>query len=150
VTEPEEPTGRTDGPDTPDRPLGRSHYEDFDLSAAPQPSGASRRRTPTLTVAAIVLGFSGVLPLLTVVLFDVGGSMAIALVVLGVLELLAAAFVGMLHPLGRPIGIALGCVGIVLGLVSARSSAANGLVTMALNGFVIYALASSGPAFRRG
>jgi hypothetical protein len=38
----------------------------------------------------------------------------------------------------------------VLGLVSARSSAANGLVTMALNGFVIYALASSGPAFRRG
>jgi hypothetical protein len=38
----------------------------------------------------------------------------------------------------------------VLGIVSARTSPANGLVTMGLNGFVIYALASSGPAFRRG
>ena len=68
---------------------------------------------------------------------------------LGVFELVATALVAMLHPLGRPIGIALGCVGLVLGLVSARSSPANGLVTMGLNGFVIYALASSGPAFRR-
>jgi hypothetical protein len=147
VTEPEEPTERTDGP--PDRPLGRSHYEDFDLSVTPKPSAASRRRTPTLTVAAIVLGFSGVLPLLTVFLFDVGGTAAIALGVLGVFELVATALVAMLHPLGRPIGIALGCVGLVLGLVSAKSSPANGLVTMGLNGFVIYALASSGPAFRR-
>jgi hypothetical protein len=90
-----------------------------------------------------------VLPLLTVFLFDVGGTAAIALGVLGVFELVATALVAMLHPLGRPIGIALGCVGLVLGLVSAKSSPANGLVTMGLNGFVIYALASSGPAFRR-
>lgn len=149
MTEPEEPTEGTDGPHAPDRPLGRSHYEDFDLSATPKPLAASRRRTPTLTVAAIVLGFSGVLPLLTVFLFDVGGTAAIALGVLGVFELVATALVAMLHPLGRPIGIVLGCVGLVLGLVSARSSPANGLVTMGLNGFVIYALASSGPAFRR-
>ena len=115
MTDPEEPTERTDGPHAPDRPLGRSHYEDFDLSATPKPSGTSRRRTPTLTVAAIVLGFSGVLPLLTVVLFDVGGTAAIALGVLGVLELVAAALVAMLHPLGRPIGIALGCAGLVVG-----------------------------------
>ena len=110
-----------------------------------------RRLLPvaTLTVAAIVLGFSGVLPLLTVFLFDVGGAAALALGVLGVLALVAAALVAMLHPLGRPVGIALGCLGLVVGLVSARSSPANGLVTMGLNGFVIYALASSGPSFRR-
>jgi hypothetical protein len=149
VTEPEEPTEHTDGPHAPDRPLGRSHYEDFDLSVTPKPSAAKGRRTPTLVVAAIVLGFSGVLPLLTVVLFDVGGTAAIALGVLGVLELAAAALVAMLHPFGRPIGIVLGVVGLVVGLLSARSSPANGLVTMGLNGFVIYALASSGPAFRR-
>lgn len=149
MTEPEEPSERIDGPHAPDQPLGRSQYEDFDLSAPAKPS-VSRRRTPTLTVAAIVLGFSGVLPLLTVVLFDVGGTAAIALGVLGVLELVAAALVALLHPLGRPIGIALGCAGLVVGLLSARSSPANGLVTMGLNGFVIYALASSGPAFRRG
>jgi hypothetical protein len=149
VTEPEEPTERTDAPHAVDRPLGRSHYEDFDLSATPPPSRPRGRRTPTLTVATIVLGFSGVLPLLTVVLFGVGGNAAIALGALGVLELVATALVAMLHPLGRPIGIALGCLGLVVGLVSARSSPANGLVTMGLNGFVIYALASSGPAFRR-
>lgn len=148
MSEPEEPTEHSE-PHTPDRPLGRSHYEDFDLSATPRPSGPSGRRTPTLTVAAIVLGFSGVLPLLTVFLFDVGGTAALALGVLGVLALVAAALVAMLHPLGRPVGIALGCLGLVVGLVSARSSPANGLVTMGLNGFVIYALASSGPSFRR-
>jgi len=144
----DEPNEHPEGRGAPDRPLGRSRYEDFDLSAAPS-SVASPRRTPTLTVAAIVLGCSGVLPLLTVFLFDVGGTAAIALVVLGVLGLAAAALVATLRPIGRPIGIAFGCLGLVLGVVSARSSPANGLVTLGLNGFVIYALASSGPAFRR-
>ena len=148
MSEPEEPTEHIEPP-AADRPLGRSRYEDFDLSATPPPSAPSGRRTPTLTVAAIVLGFSGVLPLLTVFLFGVGGTAALALGALGVLALVAAALVAMLHPLGRPVGIAVGCLGLVVGLVSARSSPANGLVTMALNGFVIYALASSGPSFRR-
>ncbi len=147
--EPDEPREQLDGADAADRPTGRSRYEDFDLSDAPLPAAVGRR-TPTLTVAAIVLGVSGVLPLLTVVLFHVGGTAAIALAVLGVLELSAAALVATLRPIGRPVGIALGCLGLALGLVSARSSPANGLVTMALNGFVIYALASSGPSFRRG
>jgi hypothetical protein len=141
----------TDQPDEPaEQPLGRSRYEDFDLSVKPPSPVAVGRRTPTLTVAAVVLGFSGVLPLLTVFLFHVGGTAAVALAVLGVLELTAAALVAMLRPIGRPVGIALGCLGLVLGIVSARTSPANGLVTMGLNGFVIYALASSGPAFRRG
>ena len=134
---------------SPSQPQGRSRYEDFDLSDTPPPVAVGRR-TPTLTVAAVVLGFSGVLPLLTIFLFHVEGTATIALAVLGVLELTAAALVAMLRPLGRPVGIALGCLGVVLGVVSAQSSPANGLVTMALNGFVIYALASSGPAFRRG
>ena len=138
-----------EGAEPSEQPLGRSRYEDFDLSVKP-PLSAPRRRTPTLTVAAVVLGFSGVLPLLTVFLFHVEGAAAVGLAVLGVLELTAAALVAMLRPIGRPIGIGLGCLGLVLGVVSARTSPANGLVTMALNGFVIYALASSGPAFRRG
>jgi hypothetical protein len=137
------------GPPEAERPSGRSRYEDFDLSDAPPPV-VKGRRTPTLTVAAVVLGVSGVLPLLTIFLFHVEGTAAVALAVLGGLELTGAALVGMLRPIGRPFGILLGCLGLVLGVVSARTSAANGLVTIALNGFVIYALASSGPAFRRG
>jgi hypothetical protein len=41
-------------------------------------------------------------------------------------------------------------VGIVLGLVRATSTPASGLVSILLSAFVIYALASSGPSFRRG
>jgi len=130
------------------QPTGRSRYEDFDLSAMPA-AQAPGRRTPTLTVAAVVLAISGVLPLLTVFVFPVEGGAALALVVLGILRLLGAALVAMLRPIGQPIGIVLGGLGLVLGVISARSSPANGLVTLGLNGFVIYALASSGPAFRR-
>jgi hypothetical protein len=142
--EPERPEAAS-----PEQPLGRSRYEDFDLSDTPPPVAVGRR-TPTLTVAAVVLGFSGVLPLLTIFLFHVEGTARIALAALGIAELIGAALVATLRPIGRPVGIALGCLGLVLGVVSARTSPANGLVTMALNGFVIYALASSGPAFRRG
>ena len=143
----DEPKEHLEGEDVA-QPSGRSHYEDFDLSDTPPPV-ALGRRTPTLTVAAVVLGFSGVLPLLTIFLFHVEGTATIMLAVLGVLELTAAALVATLRPVGRPIGIVLGCLGLVVGVVSARTSPANGLVTIALNGFVIYALASSGPAFRR-
>ena len=75
---------------------------------------------------------------------------AIVLVVLGIAELIGATLVFLLHPLGRPLGIVLGCVGIVLGIVTGRSSPANGLVTIGLNGYVIYAMAVSGSSFRRG
>ena len=136
-----------DHPQDPE-PTGRSRYEDFDLSTPPPV--ARTRRTPTLTVAAIVLAVSGVYPLLTVFLVHVGSTASILLGLLGVLELTGATLVLLLHPLGRPMGIALGCLGLVIGLLSARTSPANGLVSMCLNGFVIYALASSGPAFRRG
>ena len=51
---------------------------------------------------------------------------------------------------GRWLGIVLAVVGIGLGIARASSTPASGLVTMLLNGFVIHALASSGPAFRRG
>jgi hypothetical protein len=141
-----------DGPATHEAhdqaPVGRSRYEDLDV-ATPASATPVGRRTPTLTLATIVLALSGVLPLFTVVLFQPSRNTAIALGLLGVAEVMAAILVGLLRPLGRPVGIAMGIVGVVLGIVTARSSAANGLVSICLNGFVIYALASSGPAFRR-
>jgi hypothetical protein len=128
---------------------GRSHYEDLDFEV-PQATPAPGRRTPTLTVAGVVLVFSGVLPLVSVLAFSPESGVAIALIVLGVAELLGAALVLLLQPIGRVLGFVLGCVGIVIGLVTARSSPANGLVTMGLNGYVIYAMAISGASFRGG
>jgi hypothetical protein len=129
-------------------PSGRSRYEDYDLTV-PTPQAGPKRRTPTLTVAAVVMVVSGVLPLITVVAFHPEAGATAALLVLSAAELLGATLVLTLHPLGRPVGIALGCVGVGLGIVSATQSPANGLVGIALNGFIIYAMASSGPSFRR-
>jgi hypothetical protein len=78
------------------------------------------------------------------------GAIAIALVVLGVAELAGAALVFLLHPVGRVLGFVLGAVGVVIGLATAGNSPANGLVTVGLNGYVIYAMAASGSSFRRG
>jgi len=65
-------------PEQPDRPAGRSSYEDFDLAElqaaqqrAPRPPA---RRTPTITVAAIVLAVSGLQPLLLLIAFRPGGA----------------------------------------------------------------------------
>jgi hypothetical protein len=44
----------------------------------------------------------------------------------------------------------LGCVGIILGVITAQHSPGNGLVTVGLNAYVLYAMAVSGSAFRRG
>jgi uncharacterized membrane protein HdeD (DUF308 family) len=146
---PREPSETPEDPASAPSVSGRSRYEDYDLTV-PTPQAAPRRRTPTIAVAALVLAFSGLLPLITAVAFRPSGGATIALIVLGVAELAGAVLVFALHPLGRPLGIGLGCIGIVLGIVSATSAPASGLVTLALNGFVIYALASSGQAFRRG
>jgi hypothetical protein len=140
---------RSEDPAPEPQPTGRSHYEDLNFEV-PLATPAPGRRTPTVTVAAVVLGFSGLLPLISVIAFSPSGGVAIALLVLGVAELLGAALVLLLHPLGRALGFVLGSVGLVIGLITARSSPANGLVTMGLNGYVIYAMAISGASFRRG
>jgi hypothetical protein len=144
--------GAAPEPDEP--PGGRSRYEDFDLAdLQPGQPGAARptgHRTPLLTTAAIVLAVSGLMPILVVIGFRPGGGAAAALLVWGILCLVAAALVFTLQPIGRPLGIAVGCIGVVIGVLSARHSAVNGLIAIGLTGYVIYACAVSGPSFRRG
>jgi len=48
------------------------------------------------------------------------------------------------------VGIVVGAIGVVIGVATARASPVNGLIGIALTGFVIYACAVSGPSFRRG
>jgi hypothetical protein len=140
-----------DGPEErPERPpSGRSSYEDFDVEV-PKPMASPRRRTPTVTVAAIVVGISGLLNLLAVFGFGLGGTIAAVLLMLGLAQLVGATLLFLLQPIGRVLGFVLGAVGIVIGLVQAGSSPADGIVTIGLNGYVIYAMAVSGSSFRRG
>jgi hypothetical protein len=70
---------------------------------------------------------------------------------LAVAQLATALAAVLLVPIGRPIGIVVGVAGIVVGLsVAIDGATTSGLITMGLNGFVVYALAASGPSFRRG
>jgi hypothetical protein len=99
-------------PEQPEPAPGRSSYEDFDLEElqaaqqrAPRPPA---QRTPTITVAAIVLGVSGLQPLLLLIAFRPGGVTGVGLAVWGVLCIATAALVATLHPIGRPLGIAWG------------------------------------------
>jgi hypothetical protein len=133
-------------------PRPRSSFEDFDI---PDPEAVRRAagttgRSPTVTTAAGVLLANGLLGIGTALLFKPEGAIGPALLVLGAAQLVASGLVFMLHPVGRWLGIVLGVLGLVVGAMAATSSAANGLVSLALDGFVIYALASSGPSFRRG
>ena len=144
-------------PEQPDPSVpstGRSSYENFDLAEiqaeqrrAPQPRG---RRTPTITVAAIVLAVSGLQPLILVIAFRPEGATGVAVAVWGALCLVTAALVATLQPIGRPLGIVVGSIGVAISVATARHSAVNGLIGVALTGFVIYACAVSGPSFRRG
>ena len=63
-------------------PTGRSRYEDFDLEV-PQPTTAPGSRTPTLTVAAVVLGFSGLLTVMSVLAFRPTAGFVVGLLALG-------------------------------------------------------------------
>lgn len=140
--------GPTDPP-PPEPTPGRNRFEDFEI---PTPAAAPRRgrRPAVLTTAVIVLVVAGLLNGLFVVLFRPSGVAAVAYAVLALAQLTAAVGVLLLRPIGRTLGFAMAGIGIVLGLVRAPGDAVSGLMSIALNAFVIYALVAAGPAFDRG
>jgi hypothetical protein len=121
---------------------------------------ATGHRTAILITAAVVLFAGALFAVLYVVLLlpfassekgsSVSGALVGFLLVYGSLQAVAGVLVLLLWQSGRWLGIVLAVVGIGLGIARASSTPASGLVTILLNAFVIYALASSGPAFRRG
>ena len=147
------------GPEPASKPPG-SRFEDLSDFEVPVDAVAAGHRNPILITAAVVLFAGALFAVLYLVLLlpfassDRGSSVSPVVVgfllVYGALQAVAGLLVVLLRQSGRWLGIALGVVGIGLGIARASSTPASGLVTILLNGFVIYALASTGPAFRRG
>jgi hypothetical protein len=138
----------------------RSSFEDLsDLDAHVRSSAVpTGRRTAILITATVVLFAGALFAVLYVVLLvpfasssgaSISGGAIVFLITYGVAQVVAAVLVLLLLPAGRWFGILVGVIGIVLGLVRATSTPASGLVSILLSAFVIYALASSGPSFRR-
>jgi hypothetical protein len=131
--------------------LPRSRFEDLSDLEVPVARPTRVGRPAIVTTAAVVLSVSALMNAIVVIGFRPEGTSLWISAGLAVGQALGALLVVLLVPVGRPYGIAIGVVGVVLGLVVATDgSAGSGLVTMGLNGFVIYALAASGPSFRRG
>jgi hypothetical protein len=138
----------------------RSSFEDLsDLDAHVRSNAVATGRRTAILITAVVVLFAGALfAVLYVVLLvpfasssgtSISGGAIALLIAYGIAQAFAGVLVLLLVPAGRWIGIGVGLVGIVLGLVRATSTPASGLVSILLSAFVIYALASSGPSFRR-
>jgi hypothetical protein len=145
----------------PERPRPSSFEDLSDLEVhAQRDAVATGRRTAIVTTAAVVLFAGALFAILYVVLLapfasssatvTISGGTIAVLIAYGAAQAVAGVLVVLLVPAGRWVGIVVAVVGIVLGLVRAASTPASGLVSILLSAFVIYALASSGPSFRRG
>jgi len=110
-------------------------------------------RSQAVSGAAGALAIAGLFSLAGAVLIGgVGGSGAQVGIAgaFGVVQLIVAVLVFRQVPVGRTGGLGIAAVGIVFGLVRLRDGSANAVLALAAYGFVIWALASSGAAFRRG
>jgi len=150
-----EPAGEGDAPPgASDAPGGRSFEDISDVvgpaSRAPLPSVATGRRNAVVSTGTAVLFVSALLNLGAAAVFRPSGAALSLTVALGVGQLVAALAAVLLLVVGRWLGVAMGVAGVTLGVVKATDDPVNGLITIALNGFVIYAMASNGPSFRRG
>jgi hypothetical protein len=125
------------------------------------PLAGPRRRPVVITVAGVLLvvagGFAALAGLLILLTGDgatiegVGDGSAtlpvIVSMVLACLEIGSGALVLRCAPVGRTVGIVVAALGIAAGLAAVGSP--RGLVTIAIFGFVVFALVTNAEAFGR-
>jgi hypothetical protein len=131
--------------------------------AIPTPRPARSLRSTRITAAGVVLLLAGVFAALVFVFVlstnhaDTGKTegqltqgAALVFLSLAAINLVAATLVLRLRPNGRTIGLIAAAIGIVIGLASLGSSPSRGLLTLVLDGFVVWVLLTEGDAFRDG
>lgn len=125
------------------------------------PMGGTRRRPTVITIAGVLLivagvfaAFAGLLILMTgdgATIEGVGdGSPTLPVIVtmvLACLEVGSGVLVLRCAPVGRTLGIVVAALGIAGGLAAVGTP--RGLVTIAIFGFVVYALVTNAEAFGR-
>lgn len=131
---------------------------------APRPLAVPVRRPGPVTGAAGVLMVAGALSLGIGLMGATGDRVnidlpflegnsaervaAFWLVIQGSLALVAGWLVLRLRPAGRVLGIVIAVLGILTGLAQLRSSGSSGLLGLALDSFVLYALFTYGFVFK--
>lgn len=79
-----------------------------------------------------------------------GGTAATLFLVLAAVYALTGLLIVLRRPVGRPIGFVVGVVALLIGLAQMPSAGVNGIPTVGVAVFVLYALAIGGNDFRRG
>jgi hypothetical protein len=132
------------------------------MPGVPAPRPAPPRRPGIVTGAATILLISGAFSLIlgavvlsgdrTLVMADrrfSSGGLGTGLLLGGTLEVVAGWLVLRLSRAGRVLGIVIAALGILVGLLQIGSSGAQGLLSMLLNGYVLYALLAYGFVFEQ-
>jgi hypothetical protein len=140
-----------------------SRFERWDVSMpVPVPASSRPTRSSSITAAAAILVVIGVFVAAVAVAFVPGGDVELAsttvsdtaaltaLLVMAAAYIVAGVLVYRRHPAGRVLGLAIGALGLLFGIVQLPTSGAAGLPTLGVNGFIIWALASSSASFKGG
>lgn len=118
--------------------------------AVPPPAGV---RPPLVTAAAVLLFIGGALGIIAgLILLSVAGLfvlIGILSVLIGAAQIYAGVQILAGREQGRMLGIILAGLGAVFALISIAQSPATAVISLALNGFVIYALVTNEAYFRR-
>ena len=123
----------------------------------------ARARNNLVTTAGVVLVVVGAFVALAAVLavapsdglelFGVdldGGTAAAVFLGLASLYAVTGVLVALRRPIGRPLGFVVGALAFLIGLAQLPSAGINGIPTIGVAAFVLYALAIGGNDFRRG
>ena len=144
----------------PPPPAGPGSFEAWER-AIEEPVVAPRRRPLAVTIAGWLLIVAGVFAALAAVLIVMTGdgatvegvgadasavAVSVAFILAG-LEIASGVLVLRAAPLGRSLGIVVAVLGIIGGLAAIDTP--KGAVTIAIFGFVVYALITNVEAFRR-
>ena len=125
--------------------------EDLDF-VIPTPK-VVRGRSSTVAAAAGALAIAGLFAVAGAALVAGTGGSATQIVLVGAFgigQLLSAVLVFRQSPIGRTVGLALAAIGLVFGLVRLIDGTGIALLDLVAYAFVIWALATSGDAFRQG
>jgi hypothetical protein len=116
-----------------------------------RPDGAFAR-PPLVTAAGILLILSGVLTVLfTIFFFEVSGAAVFYVlftIIVAAITIWAGVQVLQLREQGRMLGLILAGIGAVFALLALLRGTPVSVINLALNGFILYALVTSAPAFR--
>jgi hypothetical protein len=132
----------------------------------PVPRAAVPRRPGIVTAAAALFFIAGgLLGLVALLVFAASGSatvngqivgrsnaggVGVIFLIFAALEIITGALVMRLNNVGRIIGIVLASIGLLSAILQLANGGAGSIFSLALNGFVLYALAANGHVFRRG